>query len=363
MPHTGSISSCVVGTSAPGHDAASPSPRAAARARPGSRRAISSVDASPDPVPPARARARACVVRHAAVAQVAEHGRRPACATRPADVGRRRRERRARARPRRSAPASRRRRTSAVHVGSRGPIDAVARPPVRGIAVIDARASRAGAPSGASVSAGERSTDHDELRGRQHGFHVHLQRALALARDRDGHDVVALRAVELVGGPRNSRRGVPVSSARQRLAHHGRLGARAAEPAAHRAGRRDQRRRAGLARTTAPAATPPSPARTARLACASAIRRRSEDVRLHAGACLRGLDRLPHLRGRERHVDVPHARRPQRVDHRVHVRGRRAHGGRLADALGADRVVRRRRHGLAELELRRLPRGRASGSP
>ena len=47
-----------------------------------------------------------------------------------------------------------------------------------------------------------------------------------------------------------------------------------------------------------------------------------------------------------------------RVDHGVDDGGRRADGGRLADALRADRVVRRRRDGLAELPVRALHRGR-----
>src|SRR5580698_623248 len=41
----------------------------------------------------------------------------------------------------------------------------------------------------------------------------------------------------------------------------------------------------------------------------------------------------------QRHVDVPYARLPQRVHHRVDEGGRPAHRGALADPLGPDRVV------------------------
>src|SRR5262249_45941411 len=106
-------------------------------------------------------------------------------------------------------------------------------------------------------------------------------------------------------------------------------------------------------RTTARAATRPSPARTVRPPRRAGSRGRGPQVS-RWGAGLRRLDRLPDLRGRERHVDVPHAERPERVDDRVHVRGGGAAGGGLADALRADRVVRRRGHGLPELEPRRF---------
>ena len=64
-----------------------------------------------------------------------------------------------------------------------------------------------------------------------------------------------------------------------------------------------------------------------------------------------------------RHVDVANAGVRERVDDRVDVRGRRADRGRLADALRPDRMVRRGRDGLAELELRASPRRSAAGSP
>ena len=70
------------------------------------------------------------------------------------------------------------------------------------------------------------------------------------------------------------------------------------------------------------------------------------------------LERGPDLVGGDRHLEVPHAGVRERVDDRVDVGGGRADGRRLADALRADRVVRRRRDRLAELERRRLPGGR-----
>ena len=51
---------------------------------------------------------------------------------------------------------------------------------------------------------------------------------------------------------------------------------------------------------------------------------------------------IPDPRGRERHVGVPYPEGLERVDDRVDDGRRRADGGRLADALGADRVMRRR---------------------
>ena len=75
------------------------------------------------------------------------------------------------------------------------------------------------------------------------------------------------------------------------------------------------------------------------------------------------LHRLPHPRRCERHVGVPNTERLQRVHHGVDDGRRRADGRRLADALGADRVVRRRGDGVAGLPVR-APRARSgSGSP
>ena len=59
------------------------------------------------------------------------------------------------------------------------------------------------------------------------------------------------------------------------------------------------------------------------------------------GQCLsRALNGEPHVGRGERHVRVQHAERRERVDDRVDDGGRRPDGGGLADALGADRVVR-----------------------
>src|SRR5580692_9271094 len=70
-------------------------------------------------------------------------------------------------------------------------------------------------------------------------------------------------------------------------------------------------------------------------------------------------ERLPHPVRQQRHVDVPDPGLAQRVHDRVDEGGRPADGGALADALGADRVVRAGRHDLAvELEAGSLPRSR-----
>ena len=71
----------------------------------------------------------------------------------------------------------------------------------------------------------------------------------------------------------------------------------------------------------------------------------------------------PDLLGRDRDVDVADAQVPQRIDHRVGDRRRGADRGRLADALGADRVVRRRRDGLADLPGRASRPPSGAGSP
>ena len=76
------------------------------------------------------------------------------------------------------------------------------------------------------------------------------------------------------------------------------------------------------------------------------------------------LHRRPHARRRARHVDVVDpVCLVQRVDHRVDDRRRRADVGRLADALGAERVVRARRDRLAELEVGGTRARSGSGSP
>ena len=55
------------------------------------------------------------------------------------------------------------------------------------------------------------------------------------------------------------------------------------------------------------------------------------------------LQRLPDLLGRERHVEMAHAERRQRIEHGVGDRRRRAVGRQLADALEAQEIVGRGR--------------------
>ena len=79
----------------------------------------------------------------------------------------------------------------------------------------------------------------------------------------------------------------------------------------------------------------------------------------HCGGSGAPLHRRPHARRGAGHVDVLDAvRLVQRVDHRVDDRRRRADGGRLADALGAERVVGAGRDRLSQLEVGALERGR-----
>src|SRR5690606_909337 len=75
------------------------------------------------------------------------------------------------------------------------------------------------------------------------------------------------------------------------------------------------------------------------------------------GAERTALDGPPDLRRGQRHVRVPHAVRLERVEYRVDHGGRGADGGRFADALRADRVVRRGRDRLAQLPARALHGG------
>src|SRR5262245_39788765 len=65
---------------------------------------------------------------------------------------------------------------------------------------------------------------------------------------------------------------------------------------------------------------------------------------------LRLSHRLPHALRRERHVEVPDPERRERVDDRVHDRGRRGDRPRLAGALDAERVHLGRRLGALDLE-------------
>src|SRR6202453_4021794 len=70
-------------------------------------------------------------------------------------------------------------------------------------------------------------------------------------------------------------------------------------------------------------------------------------------------NRVPDPVRQQRHVDVADSRVTDGVHDRVHEGGRAADRGALADALGADRVVRAGGDDLAvQLEARRLPRGR-----
>ncbi len=93
---------------------------------------------------------------------------------------------------------------------------------------------------------GRRAPDRDELRVRQHGFDVHLHRPLTLARDRHGHDAVALVPRELL---RRSEEQQPRRAFLERapsLPDDGGLGAGTAQPPANPPVARDQRRRARL---------------------------------------------------------------------------------------------------------------------
>ena len=68
----------------------------------------------------------------------------------------------------------------------------------------------------------------------------------------------------------------------------------------------------------------------------------------------RGADRAPHTFGCRGHLDVLDAERREGVEHRVDDRGRHADRADLADALGAERVVRARRHVVPDLEEREV---------
>ena len=70
------------------------------------------------------------------------------------------------------------------------------------------------------------------------------------------------------------------------------------------------------------------------------------------------MDGAPDALGRERHVEVHHPVRPERVHDRVPHRGGRARRARLADALRTERVPRRGRDRVRHLERRKLRRAR-----
>jgi len=69
------------------------------------------------------------------------------------------------------------------------------------------------------------------LRGRQHGLDVDLERAFALAGDRDHGHAVRDRRAELLGGAEQQQLGRALRHDPLRLADHHRLGAGAANPA------------------------------------------------------------------------------------------------------------------------------------
>src|SRR6185436_5310519 len=81
-----------------------------------------------------------------------------------------------------------------------------------------------------------------------------------------------------------------------------------------------------------------------------------ENLKRRSGAAI--VHRVPHPLRPERHVDVADVERPERVDDGVDDGRRRADGRRLADALGAQRVHRRRRNGLVRDERRQVVRAR-----
>ena len=96
---------------------------------------------------------------------------------------------------------------------------------------------------------------------------------------------------------------------------------------------------------------------------ASSRMRRSTSARSSVRLCGRCSDhsaipfalRTSQTRGRRhRHIEVPYAPRRERVDDRVDDRRRRTDSGRFRHAARAERMVRRRRHELAEFEVRAL---------
>src|SRR5262245_21982963 len=88
--------------------------------------------------------------------------------------------------------------------------------------------------------------------------------------------------------------------------------------------------------------------------CGSKVRLPASSLRLPVLGITNG---TPDLVTRQRHVDVPHAQRRQRVDDGVDKGGRAADIRTLADPLGADGMVRTGRHGVARLPVWRFLRG------
>jgi hypothetical protein len=77
---------------------------------------------------------------------------------------------------------------------------------------------------------GRRPSDRHDLRLRQHGFHVDLQRAFALARDRHAHDALAPVRLELIGRTQEQQPRRALLDRVERLSDDGGLRARATDP-------------------------------------------------------------------------------------------------------------------------------------
>src|SRR5215213_8738333 len=69
-------------------------------------------------------------------------------------------------------------------------------------------------------------------------------------------------------------------------------------------------------------------------------------------------DRRPNARRTEWHIQMPDAKRPQRVDRCVHERGERAAAARFADAFRAECIGRRRYRMLVHFEMPQHTRAR-----
>src|SRR6516165_6320800 len=78
----------------------------------------------------------------------------------------------------------------------------------------------------------------------------------------------------------------------------------------------------------------------------SGVRRliKCPDYRLESARCLL-LHQLPDFFGLERHVDMPHAKRPKRIHYRIHHGWRGADRSSFAHAFRAQRIHGRRRFG------------------
>ena len=199
-------------------------------------------------------------------------------------------------------------------------------------------------------------------------FHVDLQGATGVAGHDELDDPVGAAALgrRVLREPEEPR--LAVGQGVERLADDDGLGAAAADPALDRAVGVDDPARAGSRRRRA--GDGHDGGDDERAAGPFELGRPGEDAAGHGGRVPR---RRPGRRARltpfswriaqtfwrgDRDVDVADAEVPERVDDRVRDRRRRADRRRLADALRADRVVRRRGDGLVELPGRRLDRRR-----